>query len=80
MVAKIACAELGEQYVAGDGTVVHTDTKNSDRLAAIKLLAQYAEAAPQAATTNVTVHNYLLETPAKTPTPEEWRMRFAGRN
>lgn len=44
--AKIAAGELGEKVVAGNGEIIYTDTKNSDRLAAIKLLWSYGYGAP----------------------------------
>lgn len=50
------------------------------RWAATKLL-EYAKGKPAAVQVTVNqTNNYLLETPAKTPTPDEWRARFAGRN
>ena len=64
-----------EQYVSS-----HTPDDEGYRWAATKLL-EYAKGKPAAVQVTVNqTNNYLLETPAKTPTPEEWRMRFAGRN
>lgn len=64
-----------EQYVSS-----HSPDDEGYRWAATKLL-EYAKGKPAAVQVTVNqTNNYLLETPAKTPTPEEWRARFAGRN
>lgn len=46
VLAKIARAEIEEEYVTKDGVVVSGATKNSDRIAAIKQLAAYAYGQP----------------------------------
>jgi hypothetical protein len=46
VLAKIARAEIEEEFVTKDGETISSPTKNSDRIAAIKLLASYAYGQP----------------------------------
>lgn len=46
VLGKIAVAELGEAWADKDGETVYGETKNTDRIAAIKLLLAYGDGLP----------------------------------
>lgn len=46
MLGSIACGDLGESYVDKDGETQYGETRNADRIAAVKLLLAYGEGTP----------------------------------
>ena len=46
VLGKIAVAELGEKWLDKEGEEVYGETKNTDRIAAIKLLLAYGDGLP----------------------------------
>lgn len=76
---EMISGDIKEQVgVDRKGKPIYGETRNSDRLGAVKFLAGYAHGEP-VQPIEATVTQYVIEVPPKAQTAEEWRRQFSKR-